>query len=61
MRAKLLRRVQELEKWTVPFAKRTTHITFVSGDGKSREDYLLTDKGLVAVSSDSEREKGTQP
>ena len=50
MRAKLLSRVQELEKWTAPFVKRTTHITLVSGDGKLREDYLLTDKGLVAVS-----------
>jgi hypothetical protein len=61
MRAKLLSRVQELEKWTAPFVKRTTVITLVSGDGKSREEYLLTDKGLVAVSPEGERDKGTQP
>ena len=61
MRVKLLHRVQQLEKWTAPFVKRTTYITLVSGDGKSREDYLLTDKGLVAVAPCGERDKGTQP
>jgi hypothetical protein len=61
MRVKLLHRVQELEQWTAPWVKRPTHVTLVSGDGKSREDYLLTDKGLVAVAPCGERDKGTQP
>jgi hypothetical protein len=55
MRVKLLHRVQELEKWTAPWIKRTTRVTLVSGDGKSREDYVLTDNGLVPISPEADR------
>jgi hypothetical protein len=55
MRAKLLHRVQELEKWTTPWVKRTTHVTLVSGDGKSREEYILTEEGLVPVSPEADQ------
>jgi hypothetical protein len=44
-----------------PRVKRTVTIALVSSEGKSREAYRLTDKGLVAVSSGGEPGKGHSP
>jgi len=61
MRAKLLNRVQALERVSIPLlVKRTFHITLVSPNGEKQE-CLLTENGLVEVSHSSEADRKKQP
>jgi hypothetical protein len=59
MRAKLIGRVRALEQMMPPLVKRTIYINLVSVDGTS-ELCVLTDKGLVPVSSEDEPGKTKQ-